>query len=186
MRDPARSTCVALLRAVNVGGRNAVAMADLRRFLSDLGLHEPRTLLQSGNAVFGSASPARSLEARLEAEAIARLSLGVDFLVRSAAEWASIVTDNPFPEQAKTDPGRLVVTVLKQAPTPAAVKALQAAVVGRETMRASGRHLYVVYPDGMGRSKLTHGLIEKSLGTRGTARNWNTVLKLAVLAGVAS
>ena len=58
------------------------------------------------------------------------------------------------------------------------VAALQKAIVGREVVRAKGRCAYIVYPDGIGRSKLTGALIEKKLGTRGTARNWNTVLKL--------
>ena len=68
------------------------------------------------------------------------------------------------------------------APARPAVAALEAAVVGRELVRAKGKHLYMVYPDGVGRSKLTGALVEKKLGTRGTARNWNTVLKLGALA----
>jgi uncharacterized protein (DUF1697 family) len=71
--------------------------------------------------------------------------------------------------------------VLKDAPKAGAVKALQAAITGREIVRAHGREAYLVYPDGIGPSKLTHALIEKTLGTRGTGRNWNTVLKLDVL-----
>jgi uncharacterized protein (DUF1697 family) len=67
----------------------------------------------------------------------------------------------------------------------AAVAALQSAIAGRETVRAKGREAYITYPDGMGRSKLTTALIEKHLGCRGTARNWNTVLKLAAAAGAA-
>jgi len=63
------------------------------------------------------------------------------------------------------------------------VAALQAAIKGREVVRAKGRHAYIVYPDGIGRSRLTNVMIEKKLGTRGTGRNWNTVLKLAALTG---
>jgi uncharacterized protein (DUF1697 family) len=62
------------------------------------------------------------------------------------------------------------------------VKAVQAAIVGPEIVRADGRHLYIVYPVGIGKSRLTNVVIEKKLGIRGTARNWNTVLKLAALA----
>jgi uncharacterized protein (DUF1697 family) len=72
---------------------------------------------------------------------------------------------------------------LKSAPAAPAVEALRAAVPGPEVIRAGGRHLYISYPDGQGRSKLTGALIEKKLGTVGTARNWNTVLKLGALAG---
>ena len=85
-------------------------------------------------------------------------------------------------EEAKADPGHLLMLCLKDEPGRDAVTALQKAIVGREVVRARGRSLYVVYPDGVGRSKLTAVLIERKLGTRGTARNWNTVLKLAALA----
>jgi uncharacterized protein (DUF1697 family) len=70
---------------------------------------------------------------------------------------------------------------LKEAPPASAVKGLQEAIPGRETVRARGRELYVVYPDGIGRSKLTVALMDRKLGTRGTGRNWNTVTKLAAL-----
>ncbi len=72
--------------------------------------------------------------------------------------------------------------VFKRAPKPADVEALRAAITGREVVEAVGAHAYLVYPDGIGRSRLTTALIERTLGTRGTGRNWNTVLKLAALA----
>jgi uncharacterized protein (DUF1697 family) len=75
---------------------------------------------------------------------------------------------------------------LKGAPGREHVTALEKAIVGREVIRAGGRHLYIVYPDGIGRSKLTNALIEQKFGTQGTARNWNTVLKLAALAAASS
>jgi uncharacterized protein (DUF1697 family) len=71
---------------------------------------------------------------------------------------------------------------LKEAPSREDVIALQTAIKGREVVRAEGRHAYIVYPDGVGRSRLTNALIERKLGTRGTGRNWNTVLKLGALA----
>ncbi len=77
----------------------------------------------------------------------------------------------------------MLVIFLKDAPAATHVRALQAAVSGREVLRTDGAHAYVVYPDGVGRSRLTHALIERKLGTRGTGRNWNTVLRLAALAG---
>ena len=102
-------------------------------------------------------------------------------MVRSAAEWDDAVAQNPLRGEAKRDPAHLVAMVLKEAPSGTAVKALQAAIVGREVVRAGGKQLYITYPDGQGRSKLTNAVIEKHLGTRGTARNWNTVLRLAAL-----
>jgi uncharacterized protein (DUF1697 family) len=105
-----------------------------------------------------------------------------DYFVRTAQEWSAIIAANPFPSEAKRDPGRLVMMCLKDAPPPAAVKALQAAIKDREVVKARGAQAYFLYPDGMGRSKLTIGLIERMLGTRGTARNWNTVTRLGALA----
>ena len=174
------TTWIALVRAVNLAGRNAVAMSDLRTLCESCGLADVRTLLQSGNVVFRTArreaSPA--LEQRLEKDMAARLGLETHFMVRSAEEWDAIVAKNPFRAEATRDPGHLVAMILKAAPAPASVKALQAAIKGPERLRASGSHLYIVYPDGMGRSKLTNAVIEKTLAIRGTARNWNTVLKL--------
>lgn len=174
---------VALLRAVNVGGRNLIGMSVLRELAAQLRLDDPRTLLQSGNLVFRStARPAADLERLLESEAAARLGLETDFMVRSAADWRAIIERNPFPREAKDDPSHLLVMVFKQAPKPADVEALRAAITGREEVEAVGAHAYLVYPNGIGRSRLTTALIERTLGIRGTGRNWNTVLKLAALA----
>jgi uncharacterized protein (DUF1697 family) len=158
-------------------------MSDLRELLADLGFKDARSLLQSGNLIFKSAARASSqLEPLLENAAKRRLGLETDFFVRTASEWSAAIADNPFPEVAKRDPSHLLVVFLKEAPDRRAVAALQAAITGHEVVRATGRHAYIVYPDGIGRSRVTSTLIEKTLGTRGTGRNWNTVLKLGALA----
>jgi uncharacterized protein (DUF1697 family) len=173
---------VALLRAVNVGGRRSVAMTVLRDAASSLGFSDVRTVLQSGNLVFGATGrSATAIERGLEAAIESRLGLQADCLVRTAREWAALVRDNPFRAEARTDPGHLVLMCLKAAPDAKAVRSLSATITGPERLRAAGRELYIVYPDGIGRSRLTGVLIERILGTRGTARNWNTVLKLAAM-----
>ncbi len=175
---------IALLRAVNLAGHNKVGMADLRQLLVGLGFDDAQTLLQSGNLVFsGGSKTVASLEQTLEKAAARQLGLETDFFVRTAKEWQAIVDANPFPREAQDDPSHLVAVILKADVSAAGVTALQKAIVGREVVRAKGRCAYIVYPDGIGRSKLTSALIEKKLGTRGTARNWNTLLKLAALAG---
>jgi uncharacterized protein (DUF1697 family) len=175
---------IALIRGINVGGHQPVSMSDLRDLLAQLGFHDARSLLQSGNLVFrGDARTDASLERLLETEAEERLGLRADFLIRSAEEWRKVVARNPFRKEAERDPSHLVVMFLKSAANAKDVKAIQAAIAGSEIIRADGRHLYIVYPDGIGRSRLTNVLLEKKLGIRGTARNWNTVLKLAALAG---
>jgi uncharacterized protein (DUF1697 family) len=173
---------IALIRGINVGGHKKVTMADLRALLERLGFADVRSLLQSGNLVFrGGRRPALEVERLLEAECAKRLALDAHFFVRSANEWKTVVAENPFPKEAERDPGHLVVMCLKEQPGKADVKALQSAITGREVIRAADRHLYIVFPDGIGTSRLTNTLIEKRLGTRGTARNWNTVLKLDAL-----
>jgi uncharacterized protein (DUF1697 family) len=173
----------ALLRAINLAGYKQVAMADLRELLTKLGFADARSLLQSGNLVFrGKARSSAQLERLLEAEAEKRLGLQTAFFVRTAEEWQDVIAHNPLRKEAERDPSHLVVSFLKGAADAKAVKALQAAITGPETVRGRGREAYVFYPDGIGRSRLTSTLIEKKLGTRATGRNWNTVLKLGALA----
>lgn len=170
---------VALLRGINVGGRNLVAMSDLKAAMSAAGLENVRTFLQSGNVVFdaGRGKPA-DLEKRLEKEVEGRLGLPVAFFVRTAAEWTAIVDSNPLAGEAKTDPSRVVVLLLRRAPPAGSLARLSESVPGREVLRANGREVYAHYPDGQGTSKLTNAVLERALGGPVTARNWNTVLRL--------
>lgn len=172
------------MRAVNLPSHNSLRMADLRAFLLALDLDTPTTLLQSGNFVFGSRQTPAALESLLEQEARNRLGLDTTILVRSAREWQAIVDGNPFPDEAAADPGHLLVMCLKHAVGAVEARKLAQAIAvqgGPERMTAAGRHVYLVYPDGIGRSKLTTAVIERALGTPGTARNWNTIRKLQAL-----
>jgi uncharacterized protein (DUF1697 family) len=181
---PAKASCarIALLRGINVGGHNKVAMSDLRALCEKLDLADVKTVLQSGNLVFRcDRQDDAALETLLETETAKRLSVSADFIVRSGDELARVVARNPFPKEAKNDPSHLLVMFLKAAPGAKVVETLRAGIKGRETVTADGKQLYIVYPDGIGRSKLTGTLIERNLGTKGTARNWNTILKLLAL-----
>jgi len=175
-------TYIALLRAVNLAGFNKVGMSDLRELAAALGGKNVRTLLQSGNLILESdVRTSGEVERLLESGARKTLALETEFFVRTAAEWKKLVAANPFPKDAKLDPGHLLVMCLKDAPSRQQVAALQAAIKGREIVRAVGPQAYIVYPDGVGRSRLTSAIIERHLGTRATGRNWNTVLKLQAL-----
>ena len=157
-------------------------MSSLRSLLEELGFARVQTLLMSGNVVFESdGRKPTSLELVLEEATTRRLKVETDYFVRTAKEWSEIVAANPFRREGKEDPGHLLVVCLKKAVTSSDVKALQTAIRGPEIVRVEGRQAYIVYPDGVGRSKLTAALIEAKLGSRGTARNWNTVLKLAAM-----
>jgi uncharacterized protein (DUF1697 family) len=177
------TTYIGLLRGINVGGNNMVAMAVLRDLVTVLGFSDVKTLLQSGNVVFRGAPKApATLERQLEAALEKRLGLTIEFHVRTADEWRQVVAANPFPAEAKKDPGHLLVSCFKAPLIAANVKAAQAAITGPERLHADGRHLYMVFPDGMGNSKAVP-IIGRKLGVNGTARNWNTVLKLTALCG---
>lgn len=183
LRSAVMTVFIGLLRGVNVGGSSPLRMEALRTTLTRMGLADVQTLLQSGNVVFrsGKGRPFE-WERKLE-EGVARdLHVRIDFFVRSAEEWRAIVSGNPFPQEAAADPSHLVLLALKDSPPVDRWKALSSAIVGRERVQGTGRHAYVVYPDGIGRSRLTPALIDKTLGTRTTARNWNTVTKLDALA----
>jgi len=158
-------------------------MAGLREMLEEIGLLEGRTLLQSGNLVFrsGRQSPGQ-LEALLEREIQQRFGLQSDVHVRTPKELAAILRANPLRDEAARDPSHLLVFFLRGAPAKGAEKAIHAAMKGPETVRVKGREAYVYYPDGIARSKLSGTLLDRHLG-RGTARNWNTVVKLGALLG---
>lgn len=175
-------TWLLLLRGVNVGGKR-VAMSDLREMLSGMGFDRPRSLLQSGNLLFEapSSKPA-PLERRIQQQLLKSLQLESEIFVRTVREWNEAIAANPYPDEAASDPAHLVMMCLRAEPTASALDALRAAIVGRERVEVIGRQAYFVYPDGIGRSKLTNAVIERRLGGHGTARNWNTVLKLAAAA----
>ena len=165
---------VALLRAVNVGGRKVV-MADLRALFVKLGFGDAKTLLNSGNVVFSADRRSdATLEKLFESETEKKFKVKAEYFVRTAQEMHAIVAANPFPKEAKNDPGHLLVVFLKDAPSPKDVAAVQAAHKGSESIRAAGKNIYVYYPDGVGDSKLRLPWI-------GSGRNWNTVLKLTAL-----
>src|SRR5580765_8250717 len=145
-----------LLRGINVGGNKRVPMADLRALITALGFDHPRTLLNSGNAVFAGPATASAVLARKFEQAIEkRFGFEVGCVVRTGPEWTALMAANPFPGESKRDPGHLVVIALADAPPAKAIEALRKAIPGHEVVRAAGRELWAYYPDGQGRSKLT-------------------------------
>jgi uncharacterized protein (DUF1697 family) len=172
----------ALLRGVNVGGNRKLPMADLKRLVEGLGFERAETLLASGNVVFdASEKDGAKLEQRLEREAKARLELETDFLLRDSAELRAAIETNPFAEAAKERPGHLLV-VFARDPFPTDLTTRVAAIyAGPERLAVEGRHLYVDFVEGQGRSKLPPAMAKLKLSKAVTGRNWNTVLKLAAM-----
>lgn len=170
-----------LLRAVNVGGRG-LSSELWREALATLGL-PARTMGSTGNAVVEAGPGVRAghLEKLVEDALVRTGGPATDAFARDGREWDRIVRGNPFPREAVHDPAHLLVTALKSSPERAAWSELRGSISGRERVAPGERCAYVVYPDGIGRSKLTAALLERKLGVRGTGRNWNTVLQLQAL-----
>jgi uncharacterized protein (DUF1697 family) len=173
---------VALLRAVNVGGRK-LPMAELRQLCGELGWTQVATYIQSGNVVFTATDAAEAVEAQLEQAIERRFGLDVPVVARTAAQWARYPAGNPFPDVARDDPGRLHLLLAKRAPADGADRAIQARAAAGEEVRRAGDALWIHYPNGAGASKLTPTLIDKAIGSSATARNYRTVATLLEMLG---
>ncbi|HET8971140.1 MAG TPA: DUF1697 domain-containing protein [Candidatus Nanopelagicales bacterium] len=172
---------VVLLRAVNVGGRS-VKMADLRKVLTGLGYDDVRTYLQSGNAVITAprAAPA-SVAAKIEPALQQAFGLQIQVVVLTAAQLDGVVAANPFGE-VESEPTKLVVDFIGEPFPRTGGDTLDLGDLPERGERGDGV-VYLHFPDGQGRSKLTPAVLSRALGGRwGTARNWRTVLALQALA----
>lgn len=178
---PARH--VALLRGINVGGRNRVPMAELRALCGELGWADVETYIQSGNLVFSSGDGPARLEAELERAIERRFGLAIPVLVRTAAQWAAYAASNPFPEATEAEPNLVMLALSKAAPAPDAVAALQPRAADGERIVRTGDALWIYFAGGAGRSKLTPAVLDRLVGSPVTTRNWRTVVRLAELAG---
>jgi uncharacterized protein (DUF1697 family) len=172
---------IVLLRGVNLGARNRVAMPELREALEDAGFEDVKTYLQSGNVVLSSKAAAKRVARECERLIAERFGLDVKVMVRARAELAEIVNRNPLGKVAQ-NPKRYQVSFLDAKPDPKAVRTLSDAAVAPERVAHVGRELYAWHPDGVGRSKLAALLAGAGLGVTATARNWTTVTKLLAIA----
>ncbi|MEU3463244.1 DUF1697 domain-containing protein [Streptomyces sp. NPDC006733] len=177
---------VALLRGINVGGKNKVPMQTLRELLTGLGCTDVRTHLQSGNAVFAHprADPAE-LAASLEAAITEELGLTIRCLVRDGADLRRVVDRNPF-DMEGIDPSRFLVTFLSAPPAQDRLPAVDPSAYAPEEFRLADpkapTEIYTHLPDGIQKARLALLFTDKKLGVTATARNWNTVLKLTAMA----
>ena len=173
---------IILFRAMNTGGVRA-PVAEQRAMAEAMGLKNPRTLLASGNLVVESDRDPRDLETAIEAESEKRFGRRIETIVRTPDQWAAIMKANPFPDEARASPARLLVMVMKDGAKPGAVEAVMAFASGEEEARAAGGELWFWHPDGIGQSKMSEKAQPRLVGS-GTARNWNTVTKLAAMVGL--
>jgi uncharacterized protein (DUF1697 family) len=169
---------IALLRAVNVGGRK-LPMAELRALCGgELGWEDVETYIQSGNLLFRADGKPETLEARLEEAIKARFGLDVPVIVRTASQWAALASANPFPGVARDEPNRIQLLVSKRPVQADAAETLRERAQAGERAEIASGALWLHYPAGVGTSKLTPALIDKACGSPSTGRNWRTVVKL--------
>lgn len=174
---------IILFRGMNTGGVRA-PVAEQRAMAEAMGLKNPRTLAASGNLVVDSGRATDALEQDIETAMAQTFGLKVAAMVRTPEQWAKLVAANPFPKEAAAQPSRMVAMVMKDGIRPGALEACRELAAGGERVEAVGDVLYFWFPEGQGESGVFKKATPRLLGM-GTGRNWNTVLKLADMVGVA-
>lgn len=173
---------ICLLRGVNVGGHGMIRMAELKALFEELGFDPVHTVLQSGNVVFGAKSASLPGLAKTIAHAMEKsLKATPNVILRTPAELRAVVAANPFVAEADSDPGHLLVQFLDGPADKKGETKLASLARDGEKFYIGEREVYLYYANGAGNSKLGGPAMDKALGERGTARNWNTILKLLAL-----
>lgn len=172
---------ILLLRAINVGPHNRIAMPALRKSLADAGLGEVATYLQSGNVVLDSDQQPASLAGLCERQIAADFGLEIAVVVRTREELAEVIARNPLADVAE-QPKLYQVCFCSQPPAKELLDKLTPLVTGEERLLADGRELYAWYPNGVARSRLAAQMARLGKSIDATARNWSTVTKLLTLA----
>ena len=174
---------VAMLRGVNVGGHQKIQMAALKNLCASLGLRDVQTYIQSGNLVFreGHEDPA-TVARRLEKAIEAGFGFRPAVIVRTASELRKVIAKNPFAGRPGLEPNRLLCVFMDGTPTKQAREQLLALPCEPEELHIIGGEVYIYYPQGMARPKISLVKMEKTLQCASTGRNWNTVNKLSAMA----
>jgi uncharacterized protein (DUF1697 family) len=172
---------IVMLRGINLGPRNRIAMPELRDALGQAGYTGVRTYVQSGNVVLDSDLSPQKLEPAIEALIAERFGLEIPVIARTRDELAEVVRRNPL-KRVASDPKRYQVSFLAEPLDPERVAQLNQAAAEPERLVAHERELYAWHPGGIARSKLWAKLAGPGLGVKATARNWTTVETLLAMA----
>jgi uncharacterized protein (DUF1697 family) len=174
---------ISMLRAVNVAGHNKIKMDALRALYESLKLRDVQTYVQSGNVVFRTGErDLRLLTKRIQSGIARRFGFAPDVILRTPSEFRDVIARNPFAKRRGIEPSRLLVTFLTTDPGLEARENILKLKTDPEELRIDGRELYIYFPNGMARPKLSWAAIEKTLKTPGTGRNWNSVTELLEIA----
>jgi uncharacterized protein (DUF1697 family) len=175
---------IALIRGINVGGKNILPMATLRSLCEDAGLCDVRTYIQSGNIVFRADGAAMKKAAETIGDAVeGERGFRPSVVVRSLPEVTKAVAANPFASRAGLNKSRCLIMFLSDKPSPAAARAAMALGAGSDEVHVAGWEAFLNLPEGIADSTISLSDVERALGVSGTSRNLNTVEKLVEMAG---
>lgn len=174
---------VSILRGINVGGHHKIKMEELRSLYETLGFRNVETYIQSGNVVFElKQAQVKTATKRIEDAIEKRYGFRVGVVLRTAAELRRAMESNPFGDRAGMEPAKLLVCFLGADAAASCAEKLGAIKVQGEIIRHVGRELFIYFPEGQGKSKVTMAMLDKAAGTFCTGRNWNTVEKMLEMA----
>jgi len=176
---------LALLRGVNVSGKNIIKMEDLRRHMETAGFSNVKTLIQSGNIVFESSETEKQKLTSAVTKLLAdNYGYAITVFVLDAKELSDAISGNPFTDNREPEPSgakKLHITILSEIPSEEKMKALREGPIGNDKLELAGNVLYFLLETKSSDSKLSNALLESKLKVKGTTRNWNTMLKLEAL-----
>jgi uncharacterized protein (DUF1697 family) len=174
---------ISMFRGINVGGHNKIKMDALRALYESLKLKSPKTYVQSGNVIFLSDEKNLALLSQRIQDAVQRkFGFRPEVVLRTSSELRHVIARNPFASRHDIDPSKLLVTFLASDPGQQARDSLMKIDTRGEELHARGCELYIYFTNGIGKTKLSWLLIDKTLKTSGTGRNWNSVTKMLEIA----
>jgi uncharacterized protein (DUF1697 family) len=172
-----------MLRGVNLASHNRIKMDALRTLYESLGLRDPQSYAQSGNVIFRTADRnMAALSKRIEKGIEQTFDIHSAVILRTTAEMRDVIARNPFANRPEIEPGKLLVNFLASDPGQEAREKVRAIKADPEELYIDGRELYIYFPNGQARPKLSFAAVERALKTPGTGRNWNSVTKMLALA----
>ena len=166
------------MRGINVGGHNMIPMSDLRALCAEIGWSDVQTYIQSGNVVFSASGKPAALAMQLQRAIERRFGLSIPVIVRAAADWSTYTRTNPFLDVCKKEAKLVMLCLAQNSPNADALKILRDRGANGEQVIQVGDALWIHFAAGVARSKLSPSLLDRSVGSPVTARNWLTVLKL--------
>lgn len=169
---------IALLRGINVGGHNKIPMAELRSLCAQNGLDNTESYIQSGNLVFTSSLTSLEVENVLEQAINQHFGFSIPVIVRAAKDWSSIIVRNPFPEASEKEPNMVMLGLSKSIPSTDTRLNLLDYAKFNECVELLDNHLWIHFPEGSGRSKITPAVLDRIAASMVTMRNWRTVQKI--------